>query len=143
MRAVILSWRHHSDVLPESWPWPHFRPDEMACRKTGKLMIDEAFMGQLEELRGLCGFPLIIGSGYRSPEHNVEVSDTGLDGAHTTGRAVDISVYGDRAFTVISHAIGMGIRRIGISQKGAIPSRFIHLDVVNDPAFPSPRVWSY
>lgn len=141
---MLIAVRHYTEIQPETWQsWPHFTPKEMACRKTGRLMIDPDFMDRLEELRALCGFPLIIGSGYRSPEHNVEVSDTGLDGAHTTGRAADIQVYGDHAFTVIAHAIGLGIRRIGIAQKGPLASRFIHLDIVTDPAFPSPRVWSY
>lgn len=141
---MLIAARHYTEILPETWgAWPHFSPRELACRKTGRIMFDPAFLDQLEDLRARCGFPLIIGSGYRSPEHNVEVSDTGLDGAHTTGRAVDITVYGDRAFTVIEHAIAMGIRRIGIAQKGEMRSRFIHLDVVQDPAFPSPRVWSY
>lgn len=141
---MLIAVRHYTKIQPETWAdWPHFRPQELACRKTGRLTFDPAFLDTLERLRALCGFPLVIGSGYRSPEHNVEVSDTGLDGAHTTGRAVDVTIYGDRAFTLVAHAISVGIRRIGIAQKGDLRSRFIHLDVVQDPAFPSPRVWSY
>ena len=60
-------------------------------------------------------------------------------GAHSTGKAIDIAVSGERALKVIELALAAGIKRIGVNQKGA--HRFIHLDVCDDKT--SPTIWSY
>tara|TARA_B110000483_G_scaffold97820_1_gene120063 strand:- start:20 stop:391 length:372 start_codon:yes stop_codon:yes gene_type:complete len=120
--------------------WKYFTEKELQCKHTGTCAMDDAFMEKLDAIREECGFPFIITSGYRSPEHPIEAKKT-TPGAHASGKAVDILLSMDQAYTVVEVAFKHGIPRIGISQKGDRGSRFIHLDM--DTARASPRIWSY
>lgn len=118
----------------------YFSDEELRCSCCGSNQFDSDFLRLLNHLRAECGFPFIISSAYRCPNHPIEATKKKL-GAHTTGKAVDILIYGDRAQKLLQAALNVGIERIGISQKGDIKSRFIHLDVCHD--LPSPALWSY
>jgi zinc D-Ala-D-Ala carboxypeptidase len=117
--------------------------DEHGNPGTGAKYMDSTFLQMLDQLREKCGFPLEISSGYRSPEYNAAVSKTGENGPHTTGKAADIKVSGTNAYILLKHAFAMGFTGIGISQKGAHQSRFIHLDILGSDQGPRPVVWSY
>src|SRR5688572_18275388 len=97
------------------------------------------FVKKLDELRERCGFPLIVTSGYRSPEYNKSVSTSGLEGPHTTGMAVDLACNGGQAYVILKHAFDLGFTGIGVAQTGS--KRFIHLDILKTN--PRPNVWSY
>ncbi len=43
---------------------------QIACRGTGKLLVNDAALDRLQALRDSLGKPLIVRSAYRSPEHN-------------------------------------------------------------------------
>ena len=122
----------------------YFDRDDFKCKGTsccnGSNKTEDAFIGSLDELRERVGFPLIVSSGYRCPEHNQKVSSTGPNGPHTTGRAVDLAVSHDKAWFVLNEAFRMGFTGVGVNGKGA--GRFIHLDAISDPD-KRPRVWSY
>ena len=120
--------------------YPNFSHAEFACKETGECEMNEEFMRRLQSLRTEFGKPMIINSGYRSKRHSLEMGKN-EPGAHTTGRACDVRVYGPHAFEIIDLAIKHGFTRIGVNQKGAQSSRFIHLD--DSPTFPNPRIWSY
>jgi zinc D-Ala-D-Ala carboxypeptidase len=126
--------------------WEFFSNAELKCKcgkcgSTGNEM-DDQFMLKLTALRRLLGFPFIISSAYRCPAHNNAVSKTGSDGPHTTGKAVDIVVRGERAYELLHAAINAGFTGIGINQKGA--NRFIHLDTLTkEENYPRPALWSY
>lgn len=131
-------------------PWwdeiKHFTHDELKCSCCGGNAMQHGFMLTLDNLREYCGFPFIITSGYRCPAHNDAVSSTGRDGPHTTGRAVDIAVFGSQAFKLLSNIHRVGITGVGSSQKSstAHSSRFIHLDDLPPDAHrPRPWVWTY
>ena len=112
--------------------------DQKGLVASGKKFMDKQFLINLDALRHRCGFPFIITSGYRSPEYNNEVSSTGLTGAHTTGKAADIAISRQNAYTLLREALHMGcFTGIGVKQKGG--GRFIHLDSVDG----SNRIWSY
>ena len=116
--------------------------DQKGLQGSGQQYMDKVFLQHLDELRHKCGFPFFITSGYRSPEYNASISSTGLTGAHTTGKAVDISVAWDKAFSVVQNAMVMGcFTGVGVQQKGG--GRFIHLDILNAPEAPRPAIWSY
>lgn len=120
----------------------YFKPEEFACKHCGQAPMDPAFVLRLEELRERCGFPLIVTSGYRCPEHNQAVSSTGPDGPHTTGKAADLGVSRHRAYDVLRHALELGFSGIGVQQKGG--GRFLHLDDLHEPEHaPRPSIWSY
>ena len=119
----------------------YFTPDELRCQHTGKDGINSEFLVKLNAIRDECGFPFTITSGYRAPEHPIEARKA-TAGAHSSGRAVDIGVRGDRALRVIEVALKHGITGVGVNQKGA--SRFIHLDDLEPMGhFHRPTIWSY
>lgn len=137
---VFTDW---STVPSREWPWLNFSPNEMRCRGTGEVRVSPDFMDKLQSLRERLGFPLSVTSGYRTPEHNEKVSTTGLTGPHTTGQAVDIAIYGERAYLLMEQAPTLGFAGIGWRQHGSRSQRFIHLDDLARPDYPRPWVWSY
>ena len=97
--------------------------------------MDAQFLEKLDMLRGACGFPFKINSGYRSKLHNAKVG--GKSGSsHTKGLAVDIHcTESSKRCKIVQHALNMGITRIGIA------NTFVHLDVDNDKV--SNVIWTY
>lgn len=124
--------------------WPSFKKEEFACRHCGQCHMDEGFLDKMQLVRDTIGIPMIVSSGFRCPEYNVQVSSTGEDGPHTTGHAADIRISGQNAFKLVKAAAIIGMTGIGVAQKGAFHSRFIHLDdLPNSVRTPRPWVWSY
>lgn len=120
----------------------YFPEDELECQHCGEYLFDENFLNTLNKIREECDFPLPISSGYRCKEHPIEAAKAAQGrpyGAHTTGKAVDVKVSGERALRLIEVALAHGVKRIGLNQKGS--SRFIHLDVCDD--LPTPALWTY
>ena len=106
-------------------------------------MMDDDFMGMLDQLREIYGKPLRVTSGFRSVDHPVERKKQ-KPGAHTTGNACDLGVHGEEAYKIVKIAQEIGFTGIGVAQKGNIASRFIHLDnLTKADDFPRPWVWSY
>lgn len=126
-------------------PWQYFSLDELKCKcaKCGStgLEMDEEFMRQIIMLREELGFPFSVSSAYRCPAHNAKVSNTGENGPHTTGKAMDIITRGEQAYLLAKKAFIQGLSGIGFSQKGI--TRFIHLDILEAPEYPRPTIWSY
>ena len=119
----------------------HFSDAELRCKHCGKNEMDEEFLEYLEKVREELGVPLFVTSGYRCPEHNIAVSNSGAHGPHTTGKAVDIMISGKRAYKLVNVALGLGFTGIGVAQKGNFGGRFIHLDMLEGDL--RPRIWSY
>ena len=123
--------------------YKYFKPSELICSHTGEDGMQEDFMLKLDALREELGFPFKISSAYRSPKHPIE-SAKKTPGAHTEGRAVDIRVYGSNAIKLVEAGIKAGMTGVGISQKGSIGLRFIHLDDLEEGGTrPRPWIWSY
>jgi len=121
--------------------YKYFSQRELTCKcGCGRQEMSPEFMYKIEAIREKLGFPFPVTSAYRCPEHNQKVSSSGPHGPHTTGRAIDISVRGDRAHALLGAAMEAGFSGIGVSQKGS--ARFIHLDDLTD-SHPRPTVWSY
>ena len=118
----------------------YFSDDELKCKHCGGLVFNEDFRRTLDNIRGDCGFPLPVTSGYRCPDHPIEVAKD-EPGAHSSGKAVDIRIHGKSALWLIEVALRHGVKRIGVNQKGELGQRFIHLDADTD--LPSPTIWSY
>ena len=124
--------------------WQHFTKDEFKCKcgKCKKNLMQDDFITKLDALRTKVGFPLPVSSGYRCPKYNAAVSSTGLNGPHTTGRAVDFAVSRHRGWEVLRAAMEMGFTGIGVAQKGE--GRFLHLVDLTEPEHaPRPTIWSY
>lgn len=127
--------------------WKHFTIEELSCRgncpncsKSWQNMNPE-FMNALVGMRTEAGFPFPISSGYRCPSRNEEVSNTGVNGPHTTGRCVDIQVYDQHAVRVVELALKWGMKGIGVNQKGPRNKRFIHVD--QSPNRKDRTIWTY
>lgn len=98
-------------------------------------------MCHLIAIRERLPFSFVVGSAYRCPEHNLDVSTTGENGPHTTGKAVDIRIQGIDARVLLDAAVKHGFEGIGIQQTGPRGRRFIHLDMVKRDA--GKVIWSY
>jgi uncharacterized protein YcbK (DUF882 family) len=126
-----------------------FRDSELACRcgdcDGGAWSMSARFMHRIVDMRRKLDFPFVVSSAYRCPAHNAAVSTTGIAGPHTTGRALDLRVYGHRAFAIVGIAKQYGMTGIGIQQKGPRNVRMVHLDDLGDVETQGPRpwVWTY
>lgn len=125
--------------------WDFFSQEEMTCTcDCDRVDMDDVFMSRLVLLRREAGFPFVVSSGFRCPEHNQRVSSSGTHGPHTTGQAVDICCSHKHAVWILEHAFALGFRGIGVSQKGPVKKRFLHLDdLATARGRPRPHVWSY
>lgn len=121
-------WPHYSGVQRDEWYWPNFSAFEMRCQKTGRLQISPVFMDALQHVRRVVGIPMIVTSGWRSPEHNQAVSHTkSREGPHPDSQAVDVAVSRSDAFNVMRAAISTGFKGIGLKQHG--DGRYLHIDM--------------
>ena len=123
--------------------WKYFTEDEMRCKcGCGQVKMAEGFMFKLDSLREAFRAPLVISSGYRCENHPAERNKKSLNGAHLQGRAADIIIARKDGFRLTRLAMTLGFTGIGWKQFG--PSRFIHLDDLDDSQEqPRPAIWSY
>lgn len=132
-----LSTNSSAIVKPLS-TWKYFKPEEFTnAQKTHTVSeLKPEFVDLLDKMRGECGFPWKIVSGYRTVAENNQLLDSVSDSAHTTREAVDIfctdSSKRDKILEVI---VKNGIKRKGIA------STFIHIDV--SKTLPQEKTWIY
>lgn len=122
----------------------YFKLEEFTCKcGCGQAKMNQRFLEKLDALREDFGAPLLVTSGYRCPEYNQRVSNTGPDGPHTTGHAADLAVRGPLAMELLEAALVRGgFTGVGLNQKGT--ARFVHLDdLPNEPNRPRPTIWTY
>ena len=100
----------------------YFSYDEFKCKETGENKIKPDFVARLDLLREACGFPFVITSGYRSPNHSAEKAKE-KPGVHAQGIAADIAVKnGIERGKIVRAAIDLGFTGIGVANS------FIHVD---------------
>jgi len=111
----------------------YFHIHDFACSETGENEIQWDFVSALDDLRGVCGFPFIVTSGYRSASHSVEKPKK-VSGQHTKGIAADIRVNnGIQRMIIVRNAIALNFRGIGIAKS------FVHVDTRET----EPVMWTY
>lgn len=116
-------YAHYSRVPPAEWPWHSFSPREVACKGTGKLVIDTEAMDMLQRLRTNLGKPLVITSAYRSPEHNKRVGGAKAS-KHMEGIAFDVRMDNHDPAVFEAAARAVGFTGFGYYVK----SGFMHID---------------
>ena len=90
-------------------------------------------MEMVDELRDRCGFPFVITSGYRSPQHPIEAKKD-VPGTHSQGIAADIKITNSaQRYTIIKEALSMGFAGVGAA------GDFIHVDTRGS----APVIWTY
>ena len=119
--TYFRSWR---DVPADAWRWANFSPAEIACRCTGKLLVNEAALDRLQALRDRLGKPLIVRSAYRSPEHNRAVGGAKRS-KHMEGTAFDIAMSNHDPVAFESAAHDAGFLGFGFYSK----TNFMHIDL--------------
>lgn len=130
MTTLYQSWK---DVPKAKWPWKNFSPRELACKGTGRLLLDETAVSKLQELRDLLDKPLIVVSAYRSPEHNKKVGGAKAS-YHMQGCAFDISMtnHNPQEFEIAARKVGF--RGFGYYPK----SGFMHIDLGPERSWGTP-----
>lgn len=82
---------------------PHFSAYEFKCKDGSEHPIDPTLIKMLEVIRTHFDAPVIVTSGYRSPEYNKRVGGA-PNSYHTKGMAADIAVRGIHAHEVYKFA---------------------------------------
>ena len=118
--------------------WKNFVLDEFKCSCCSEVKVDAAMIDLLQEARNELG-PLSITSAYRCSTHNSNVSKTGPNGPHTTGKAVDISVKDSQHRKQLITYFAPKVTGLGIAKS------FIHVDLLDeeDGFEMRPNSWVY
>ena len=112
-----------------SQTYKYFKPSEVVGLKPELVQL-------LDKMRGECGFPFIINSGFRTKAQNASLSDAVGDSAHLKGLAVDLSIKDSlKRLKLTQVALNNGICRIGIGKD------FVHLDI--SKTLPQNVMWTY
>lgn len=112
--------------------YPDFKKEEFDCQETGENDMQPRFLEMLQSLRNKYGKPMVITSGYRSPDHSIERRKD-EPGTHAHGIAADIYCTGPDKYRMVKLAFEMGFSGVGVD------SRFVHLDVSKERK----AVWGY
>jgi len=95
--------------------------------------MEQAFLDKLDALREHCGFPFVITSGYRSPDHPLEAVKE-IPGTHAQGIAADIKITNSaHRYSIIKGALEHGFTGLGVA------GDFVHLDTRGS----APVIWTY
>jgi len=95
--------------------------------------MEEDFLSKLDALREHCGFPFVITSGDRSPDHPLEAVKE-IPGTHAQGIAADIKITNSaQRYSIIKGALEHGFTGLGVA------GDFIHLDTRGTV----PVIWVY
>jgi len=88
----------------------HFRLCDFEDPTTRQVMLDPELVAVLEQIRIRLGIPLLVTSGYRTPDHNRAVG--GLDNSkHLTGHAADAVPVDGNVVRMVDELLALGIRR--------------------------------
>ena len=111
----------------------YFSTSEFDCQHTGENRMEQDFLSKLDALREACGFPFVITSGYRSPDHPLEAGKE-IPGTHAQGIAADIKITNSaQRYTIIREALAHGFTGLGVA------GDFIHVDTRGTV----PVIWTY
>ena len=111
----------------------YFQIEEFDCQHTGENRMEPEFLDKLDNLRESCGFPFVITSGYRSPNHPIEAKKN-VPGTHSQGIAADIKITTPaQRYAIIREAIKLGFSGIGVA------GDFVHVDTRGSV----PVIWTY
>jgi uncharacterized protein YcbK (DUF882 family) len=116
----------------EEFDCPTLEGSGLPTTDGGKMNLD--FLHKLDEARELAGVPFKITSGYRSPQHNLDVGGR-VGSSHIKGIAVDIAcVNSHERQKILTALIQVGFKRVGIGKS------FLHTDL--DTSKPN-AIWLY
>lgn len=107
----------------------HFKAKEFACKGTGEIKLVSELLAVLELVRQVFNKPVLVTSGYRSPEYNAKVGGAPKS-KHIEGIAADIvvkDVSPEKVYQLLNKTFpnyyGMGL------YKRSNSSGWVHIDV--------------
>ena len=107
----------------------HFKLKEFACKNSEAVIVSEKLCYVLEAIRAHFGKPVVVTSGYRTPEYNAKVGGAAKS-RHMLGIAADIQIAGVKPADVAAYARTLMPTYGGIG----IYSTFTHIDIRSDIA---------
>lgn len=107
----------------------HFKLKEFACKNSEAVIVSEKLCYVLEAIRAHFGKPVVVTSGYRTPEYNAKVGGA-VKSRHMLGIAADIQIAGVKPADVAAYARTLMPTYGGIG----IYSTFTHIDIRSDIA---------
>ena len=107
----------------------HFKLKEFACKNSEAVIVSEKLCYVLEAIRAHFGKPVIVTSGYRTPEYNAKVGGAAKS-RHMLGIAADIQIAGVKPADVAAYARTLMPTYGGIG----IYSTFTHIDIRSNVA---------
>ena len=107
----------------------HFKLKEFACKNSEAVIVSEKLCYVLEAIRAYFGKPVVVTSGYRTPEYNAIVGGAAKS-RHMLGIAADIQISGVKPADVAAYARTLMPTYGGIG----IYSTFTHIDIRSDIA---------
>lgn len=115
-----------------------FPKEETECRCGCGGDITDSFRASLDIIRAEVGAPMRINSGFRCEAYDKSI---GGKGVHPTGKAADVACSGLHAHKILTQALIIGMKGVGVSQRGSHEGRFLHLDMTDGKT--RPWIWSY
>lgn len=106
----------------------NFMVSEFACNGDDSVILNYVLINKIQELRKILGCPVIINSGYRTPEYNKKVGGSSIS-QHMLGKAVDIST---RNLDIDDETLIRICKNLGFTGIG-IYDTWIHVDVRDNP----------
>jgi len=120
---MSVRYNHWSEVPTRMWPYKFFKPEEIACKGTGSILIHTEALMALGLLREKCGAPLYLSSAFRSPYHNAVVGGAPLS-SHLLGHAFDVRLTGLDKTKLKAEAENVGFTGFGMKYR-----TFVHIDM--------------
>lgn len=119
----------------EEFSCPTLESSGLPTSDGGKMCLD--FLHKLDEAREIAGVPFKITSGYRSPQHNLDVGGrVGSSHVKVPCKAVDLHCNNSADRSKILNALF----KVGLGRRVGIAKTFIHVDMDYDkPA----AIWLY
>lgn len=108
----------------------HFKLSEFTCKcGCGQTDIDERLIDKLEKLRSYLGDnPILVSSGCRCRQHDINVGGTGT-GMHTLGGAADIACIKPDTTLYTANTIAEYAEKCGFTGIGIINDNYVHVDI--------------
>jgi hypothetical protein len=137
----LKTWRKSLNKVEQEMALKHFKLSEFDSpdsKGSGKNMTRD-FLKKLDRARDIANIPFLISSGFRTPQHNVNLRKQGYkasaNSSHLKGCAADIICKdsGTRQ-KIVNGLIMAGFTRIGIADT------FIHCDTDQDK---NDAIWLY
>ena len=118
-----MLYTHYNEIPKSVWHFRYFQPAEIACKGTGKILINTDALFALDNLRSLVGRSLSLSSAYRSPYHNSKIGGAPRS-SHLSGHAFDVQLKGQDKEMIRKAAEQCGFKGFGLRYQ-----TFIHIDM--------------